>query len=464
VSEAQADEAERVLHLVKRFGVQPTSFQVLEPGLSYWFWGGEACVAYCDTGTAWVTAGEPLCAGSRILEVVGAFLRAAASAGRRVRFFHVSEAFAMGAQLSRTHIGEEPVWDPQRWADTLRGARSLREQLRRARAKGVSVRTVPGATLDDLSSPERRGADRLVRRWLSARGMAAMKFMVLLHPFSFPDERRYAVAEQDGAIVAFAAAIPVYGRNGYFIEDLVRDAQAPNGAVELLVDTLMRSFAAEGATFATLGLSPLSGDVGTFLAITRKYTARLYNFPGVRAFKEKLRPASWEPVYLALPRHDHAVLAMIDVLRAFAPGGFLRFGARVLVHQRSLVTALLAGLLVPWTVLLATADTLRWYPSRAAQLGWVVFDAALCVMLFAQARRWRPARARLLTVLTSADAALTLVQTLWWNVWTTRSVLGWALVAVGCLGPLLASLFFIATRRVLFGLVRGTARPSEAPS
>jgi phosphatidylglycerol lysyltransferase len=458
VSLADPDEAERVLRLVKRFGRQATSFQVLEPGLAYWFCEPDACVAYCDTGQAWVSAGEPLCAPERVAEVVAGFVRAARAARRRVRFFQVSAAFVAASGLPATHVGEEPVWDPQHWPDILRSTRSLREQLRRARAKGVRVRTVEGSTMGDPTSPERRAAEHLVERWLGSRGMAAMKFMVLLHPFSYPEERRFAVAEQHGHVVAFAAAIPVYGKHGYFIEDLVRDPEAPSGTVELLVDALMRDFAARGARFATLGLSPLSGDVGAFLAVTRRVTARLYNFPGVRAFKEKLRPRAWEPVYLAVPPDERPVLAMIDVLHAFAPGGFVRFLGRVLLHQRARVTTLLAVLLVPWTVLLASAETLTWYPSRTAQLAWVLFDAGLCGLLFAQARRWTSGRARLLAWLTSADAAVTLGQTLWWNVWTTRGLVGWLLVLVGFVGPLAAAVFFVASRRVLPGTVRGDAR------
>jgi len=40
--------------VLKRFGWNATSFQVLEPGFQYWFDGEDACVAYVDTGRAWV--------------------------------------------------------------------------------------------------------------------------------------------------------------------------------------------------------------------------------------------------------------------------------------------------------------------------------------------------------------------------------------------------------------------------
>ena len=56
-----AGQRARALQLLKRYGWNATSFQVLEPGVCYWFDPArEACVAYVDTGRAWVVAGAPI--------------------------------------------------------------------------------------------------------------------------------------------------------------------------------------------------------------------------------------------------------------------------------------------------------------------------------------------------------------------------------------------------------------------
>jgi phosphatidylglycerol lysyltransferase len=445
-----------VLELLRRFGREATSFQILEPGLSYWFWRTEvaqaevdvAVVAYADTGTAWVSAGEPVCEPAILAEVVTRFARSAQLQHKNVRFFHVSEAFLTHSQLSSTHIGELPVWDPRQWEVTLKSTKSLREQLRRAHAKGVTTRIVPGAEIAVKGSPVRAQCDALIARWLAGRGMGELKFMVRLHPYGFPCERRYALAEQAGRVIGLAVAVPVYARNGWFVEDLLRDPRAPNGCAELLVDTLMRQFVGEGAAYATLGLAPLAGEVRPLLALTRHYTTRLYNFPGVRSFKEKLRPQRWDPVFLAHPRGELGLLAMRDVLAAFAPGGLVRFGLETLVHQRTLATFVLALLLVPWTIALALVDTATWFPSRGLQLAWTALDVLLIGLMFSLVRRWRARVAALVGALTLGDALLTTVQVLLWNVWTARSALAWSLVLLGCAGPLLAATFFWSTRRV----------------
>lgn len=438
----------RVLALLKRYGSEPTSFQVLEPGLCYWFHGDDACVAYAEVPGAWVTAGEPICAPEARHAVSQAFVQAARAAGKRARFFHVSERFVSVTGLGSTHIGEQPLWDPTAWQSTLAETRSLREQLRRARAKGVSARVVSAEEMGDVQGATRRACEALIERWLAVRGMSPMQFMVLVHPFEFPEERRYVVAECDGQVVGMASAVPVYARQGWFLEDLLRDPRAPNGTAELLVDAMFRVLASEGCRYATLGLAPLSGEVHPVLAATRSYTARLYNFGGVRAFKEKLRPRCWEPVHLAFPRGEYGVRALRDVLVAFAPGGLLRFGLNSLVHQRTLATAILAVLLVPWTAGLAMLESARWFPSRGVQHAWVAFDVLLIALMFSLVVRWRARVASLMSLLTSLDAFLTTSQVLLWNVWTARGLRDWGLLLVGCVGPLLAAAFFWTTRLV----------------
>jgi phosphatidylglycerol lysyltransferase len=76
------DDRARVLSLVRRFGWNATSFQVLEPGYRYFFSDGDACVAYVDTGRAWVAAGAPLADDARFADVSAAFVGAGGAATR----------------------------------------------------------------------------------------------------------------------------------------------------------------------------------------------------------------------------------------------------------------------------------------------------------------------------------------------------------------------------------------------
>ncbi|RMD82880.1 MAG: DUF2156 domain-containing protein, partial [Candidatus Dadabacteria bacterium] len=91
--------------------------------------------------------------------------------------------------------------------------------------------------------------------------------------------------------------------------------------------------AEQGSTHVTFGLAPLSGPVPRWLRFIRDRSRRLYDFEGLRAFKAKLCPDEWHPVYLAYPAGERGVLALIDVLTAFAGGSLMRFGWRTLVHR-----------------------------------------------------------------------------------------------------------------------------------
>ncbi len=434
-----ATDRVRVLELLQGHAWNATAFQVLEEGFHYAFDDrARACVAYVETRGAWVVAGAPIADEGALAAVTERFVASARAAGRRASFFAVEERFLRATGLASVRIGEQPSWDPAAWDATVRGAASLREQLRRARAKGVSVRPVASEAMEDSSSAERRAVEALIARWLGSKGMAPMGFLVDVQPFGFARERRYFVAEREGAVVGFLAAVPVYARNGWLFEDLLRSPDAPNGTAELVFDAAMRALAAEGSHYVTLGLAPLAGASG-WLGVAKVWTRALYDFDGVRAFKAKLRPHAWEPIYLAYPEGTLANVALYDALAAFARGSFARFGAETLLRGPAVVVRTLGALLVPWTLLLAEAPA-RFFPFAWSKGAWVAFDVALAASLLALAARWRAWLGTAVAVAATVDAATTWAETLAWNVPHARTALDWVVAAIACAAPTLASL------------------------
>ncbi|MGO9837921.1 MAG: phosphatidylglycerol lysyltransferase domain-containing protein [Polyangiaceae bacterium] len=428
----------RVLALLRRYGWNATSFQVLEEGFLYAFDDeADACIAYVEIAGAWVVAGAPIAEPGSYGRVVERFLAKARESKRRVGFFAVEDQFLHALRLPFIRIGEQPTWDPGAWEATVQESKSLREQLRRARAKGVVVRSLEPNELADPGAPVRRAIELLIARWLGSRGMAPMGFLVDVQPFAFPEERRCFVAERDGRVVAFLAAVPVYVRNGWFFEDLLRDPSAPNGTSELVVDFAMRAFARQGSPYVTLGLAPLAGASG-WLRVVRELSRALYDFEGVHAFKAKLRPHRWEPIYLAYPHGASANQALFDALAAFARGNFARYGAETLLRGPAVVVRALAAILVPWTVLLAVAPA-RWFPSAWLKLAWVVFDVAIAAGLFVLAARWRWWLGRALAAAITADAALTWGEAIAWNLPRARGVGDWIVAGIACTAPSVAA-------------------------
>src|SRR5437764_15120361 len=90
-------ERDRVLALVRRYGWNTTSFQVLEDGYRYAFFGDDACVSFVDTGGAWVAAGAPIAPADRLSELCEAFVREGRSPGKRTAHFASEQRVAEGA-------------------------------------------------------------------------------------------------------------------------------------------------------------------------------------------------------------------------------------------------------------------------------------------------------------------------------------------------------------------------------
>ncbi len=438
------DERRRVLELIGRYGWNATAFQTLETGYAYFF-ADEACVAYVDTGRAWVAAGAPIASEAALARTAEAVAAAARGAGRRACFFATEERFRRLTDgiTSSLLIGEQPIWDPREWARTVARHRSLREQLRRARAKGVRVRRLEPA---ELGEPAVRAAlPRLVDRWLARRGRPPMEFLVRIELFEFLEHRSCFVAELGERIVAFAGVVPVPARKGWFVEDLVRDPEAPNGTSELLVDAVMRWAAERDSGYLTLGLAPLAGNVPAPLRFARRSTRMLYDFGGLARYKAKLRPSSWSPIYLSYARGQNAVVSLVDALAAFAPGGFVRFGWRALVRGPSGLLRVLTVLLVPWTLALAAAPVDPWFGFAGVKWAWVVFDALLATALFRLLKRPTWELALVLSLAVTADAALTAVQALHWNLPQARGAFELAVTVVACAAPALAAIVLWGT-------------------
>lgn len=461
-------QQQRALEILRQAGHHATSFQILEEGYLYWFDPQvEAVVAYQKVQGFWVAAGAPIAQASQEAAVAARFVLDAQRHGCRALFFSTDAAFleALGAldhPFASLPIGEQPEWDPREY--TLEGSkrRSLRAQVHRARNKGVRVRCASPREVALEPGRLRAQVELVLERWLAARKMSAMRFMVDLQPFTFPAERRYYIAEQGDRAVGFLAAIPVYARRGWFFEDVIRTPDAPNGTAELMIHTALEEACQEQDHYVTLGLAPLAGvEDGPGPARLLRWVMRrswlhlgpLYQFQGLRAFKDRFRPERWRPQYLVVSPGPMNLRALHAVLLAFAGGGVLDFAVdtlrrlleRISLRRWSAALLALAGLLVPWTLLLAVADGERWFGDASIHRAWVVFDAGMVLALLwlgRQVRRGRPMARGLAFVLAGAtltDLVLTTAQATHLH----RQPSGWVLffVLAGMAGPALATLF-----------------------
>lgn len=336
-----ATDVERARRLVLRFGWNSTAYQILNPGIQYWFAGGDfAVVGFLPRVGVRVTAGAPVCPPGRLLEAVRAFEDDARSSGQQVCWFaaerRLEELLEDDGDRALLQLGAQPVWSPLEWRERVHTVASLRAQFNRSRNKGVSI--------EEWSTERARASTQLLaclRSWLRQRGLPPLHFLVESQTLDRLEDRRLFVAEQAGDVVGFVVASPVPARRGWLLEQVVRGPGAPNGTAELMIDAAVRTLADEGADYLTLGLAPLSGKgrragaeepwwLRGLLAWARAHGRRFYNFQGLEFFKSKFRPPHWEPVFAICPGPHASVRVVYAVAAAFSDGPPLAMLARAL--------------------------------------------------------------------------------------------------------------------------------------
>lgn len=327
-STAKNRELAQARHLVEKYGFNATSYQILNPGIGRWFTpAGDAVVGYVDCYGYRVVAGSPICVAERLGAVVEEFEEETHARGLWTCYFaadeRLADQLALRGPLDRILLGAQPVWTPSRWPEILERKASLRAQLNRARNKGVVVDHWPAE--EASGHPE---LERCLGEWLATRGLPPLHFLVEPETLHRLWDRELFVARQQGKVVGFLVASPIPARNGWLIEQIIRGQGAPNGTSELLVDAAWRHLAHRGASYVTLGLSPLSRRaeisaprqhlwLRTLLAWVRAHGRRFYNFDGLDAYKAKYEPESWEPIYAITSERRVSLGTLYAVAGAF---------------------------------------------------------------------------------------------------------------------------------------------------
>ncbi len=322
---------EAAREIVLRHGWNTTCFQIINPGIEYWFAeGNDAVAGYVNAGRYRVVAGAPVCSKGDLARVTHEFETDAAIEGMGVCYFGAEarlESVTSGSEgHSRVLLGAQPVWDPKSWARIVAEHRSIRAQLNRAKNHGITVEEWPVERARNNAELE-----ACLRDWLELKGLPPLHFVVEPETLGRLEHRRIFVAKHGSRIVGFLVLSPIPTRNGWLTEQFPHARSAPNGTVELMMHTAISRLADEGAEYVTLGLSPLSrrAEIEPFdnpawlrllLAWMRKHGQRFYNFDGLDFFKSKFEPERWEPVFAIVNEPRFSRAALWAIANAFTNG------------------------------------------------------------------------------------------------------------------------------------------------
>jgi len=286
-------------------------------------------IMYGVQGRTWVALGDPVGPEACLPSLIRLFLERCDDFGgvpvfyeiRRTRM-HLYADFG----LTFAKLGEEARVDLSVF--TLEGgpASRFRQALRRLEKERASFRVIAREDVPAIAGQLREVSDD----WLASKAGAEKGFSL-----GFFDERYLAhfpiaAIERDGRIVAFAN-LWLGADGGEMSIDLMRyHRDAPKGIMEVLLVHLLQWGQAQGFRWFALGMAPLSGvesspvaplwnRLGAFLY---EHGEAVYNFQGLRAYKEKFNPV-WEPHYLAYPGGLRLPRIMLDV-SALVAGGYRR--------------------------------------------------------------------------------------------------------------------------------------------
>ena len=337
-----SDPTAELLRLQSIYGYNPHSLVSITPGASTWTMPGiDGAIIYGEFGRVWLAAGDPLAKKEDIKPLVKGFMTAATKSKRIAAFVPATERFtreAVQLGLSAIKVGAAPYFDLDVWQPRGNSAKKMRAAVNRAVRGGIRVESVVS-----FSEELKKQTADLCLQWLQTRRAAtSFGWLLALDPFLMAERKKLFVArDTNNRLVGLLSASPIPARYGWYLEDVVRAQNAPQGTAAILVFEALKRLKAEGATMATLGTAPLAregvDDLSTHdhpvieraLRSASKRLSAFYNFEGLRRFKSKFVASRWENEY-ALVQHGVLVPSRVAhaLLRAIVPGGLKQFLAR----------------------------------------------------------------------------------------------------------------------------------------
>ncbi|MBD9417385.1 bifunctional lysylphosphatidylglycerol flippase/synthetase MprF [Pseudomonas sp. PDM16] len=288
--------------------------------------GDEAFLMYSRRGRSMVALFDPVGPTRQRAELIWRFRDLCDLHHARPVFYQVraeSLPFYMDIGLTAIKLGEEARVDLTRFDLEAKGKemKDLRYTWNRGQRDGLELRIYPRgeAPMEELQP--------ISDAWLLGKNVREKGFSLGRFSTDYLGHFRIAVVRFQGKAVAFANLLETDGRELASL-DLMRSApDAPKLTMEFLMLGLILHFKSEGYQRFSLGMVPLSGlqprrgapMTQRLGSLVFRRGEQLYNFQGLRRFKDKFQP-DWEPRYMAVPAGLDPLVALADTAALIAGG------------------------------------------------------------------------------------------------------------------------------------------------
>jgi len=319
-------ELERATPIVKQ-GNETQHYLALTGDKSLlWSDSGNGVLSYDVTGRYWIAMGDPLGNSDEQEELVWRFREEADHVGCKIAFYQAGVPclpLYLDLGLSLIKLGEEARVPLADFSLEGRKRSGLRQQHRKIEREGCSFRMLDAdgvaAHMDELQA--------VSNLWLANKKAREKRFSLGYFDRDYLLRTPVAVAEKDGAIVAFANLWTLDNHEEISIDLMRYNNEAPSGVIEYLTVCLMLWGKERGDKWFNLGMAPLSGLESHPLApvwhkvgnTIFRFGNEFYNFKGLHQYKEKFDPV-WTPRYLAAPAGLDLPTVLVNVTSLIAGG------------------------------------------------------------------------------------------------------------------------------------------------
>jgi phosphatidylglycerol lysyltransferase len=281
---------------------------------------GRSFLSYAPDGANWLAYGGPVGLADEAVDLARRFIDLAQKSQKQPAFYGVGPSFDPIAQelgLRKLKTGERAILDLGTFSLDGKQRQVIRTHRNRHLKNNFQVCVEgPGAVRANLTRLQ-----TISDQWLAHQAGGEKGFGLGRFDVHYIDRLPLATARsQSGDIAAFAVLWPTADKSRIGVDLMRYGDDAPNGVMDFLFAELFLWAKAEGYKEFDLNTAPLAGvepcvkspiltSVGKLIY---EHGEKLYNFKGVRRFKNKFHP-HWEDVYLASPKGASQFSALAKV-------------------------------------------------------------------------------------------------------------------------------------------------------
>ena len=293
---------------------------------------GESFLMFGVRGRSWIALGGPVGRREERMELMWRFRELADAHAARPGFYGIGpdllpDVIELGLAIQKT--GESATVPLEQFSLSGRRRETIRRNWRKAGETASFEVCEPDqvpALMDELQ--------RISDVWLSHHAGGDKSFSMGGFEPRYVGEFPCAVVRTDGEIVAFATIWPTNDRSSFSMDLMRYSDEAPKNVMDYLFVELMQWGREQGYDSFAFGMAPLAGLEDRPLApimsrvgnLLFERGEELYNFRGVRRYKDKYDPL-WLPRYIAAP-HKWSIARLMADIGLLSSGGVSGLGRR----------------------------------------------------------------------------------------------------------------------------------------